>query len=236
MGVGEEVLVGQGVAEGDPGVQIPDSNLVHLSEILEKDLFLSMMNQCWSKYERPAELYLETDIRIMFPRASDGVSSECGVMMDVHTCALAEQRSAIIHEYVETTYSPVTAYARQTDRDAVSPTSIERHAQTLQKSKINENLGETTLLSQLHNDLTNKLDISTNSISSLTAKVHASGNPEEEIDYTYVIIGVTLGAVLAIGFVAVIICMMKAKMVDSDFGESDGKMERRSNTGSSQNR
>ncbi|XP_053839775.1 transmembrane protein 273 [Vidua macroura] len=68
------------------------------------------------------------------------------------------------------------------------------------------------------------------------AKVHASGSPEEEIDYTYVIIGVTLGAVLAIGFVAVIICMVKAKMIDSDFGESDGKMERRSNTGSSQNR
>ncbi|XP_004174883.5 transmembrane protein 273 [Taeniopygia guttata] len=68
------------------------------------------------------------------------------------------------------------------------------------------------------------------------AKVHASGNPEEEIDYTYVIIGVTLGAVLAIAFVAVIICMIKAKMIDSDFGESDGKMEKRSNTGSSQNR
>ncbi|XP_041317574.1 transmembrane protein 273 isoform X1 [Pyrgilauda ruficollis] len=50
------------------------------------------------------------------------------------------------------------------------------------------------------------------------AKVHASGNPEEEIDYTYVIIGVTLGAVLAIGFIAVIICMIKAKMNDSDFG------------------
>lgn len=37
-------------------------------------------------------------------------------------------------------------------------------------------------------------------------------------DYTYVIIGVTLGAALAIGFVAVIICMMKVKMIDSDFG------------------
>ncbi|XP_056351175.1 transmembrane protein 273 [Oenanthe melanoleuca] len=68
------------------------------------------------------------------------------------------------------------------------------------------------------------------------AKVHASGNPEDEIDYTYVIIGVTLGAVLAIGFVAVIICMIKAQMIDSVFGDSDGKMDRRSNTGSSQNR
>ncbi|KAF2979676.1 hypothetical protein EK904_003031 [Melospiza melodia maxima] len=36
--------------------------------------------------------------------------------------------------------------------------------------------------------------------------------------YTYVIIGVTLGAVLAIGFLAVIICMIKAKMIDSGFG------------------
>nr|XP_054493106.1 transmembrane protein 273 isoform X1 [Agelaius phoeniceus] len=69
------------------------------------------------------------------------------------------------------------------------------------------------------------------------AKVHASGNPwEEEIDYTYVIIGVTLGAVLALGFLAVIICMIKDKEIDSVFGESDGKMDRRSNTGSSQNR
>ncbi|KAM7048047.1 transmembrane protein 273 [Acridotheres tristis] len=68
------------------------------------------------------------------------------------------------------------------------------------------------------------------------AKVNASENPEEEIDYTYVIIGVTLGAVLAIGFVAVIICMIKAQMIDSVFGESDGKMDRRSTTGSSQSR
>ncbi|XP_074401057.1 transmembrane protein 273 isoform X1 [Zonotrichia albicollis] len=51
------------------------------------------------------------------------------------------------------------------------------------------------------------------------AKVRATGNPwEEEIDYTYVIIGVTLGAVLAIGFLAVIMCMIKAKMIDSGFG------------------
>ncbi|XP_008642117.2 PREDICTED: uncharacterized protein LOC103624600 isoform X2 [Corvus brachyrhynchos] len=68
------------------------------------------------------------------------------------------------------------------------------------------------------------------------AKVYASGNPEEEIDYTYVIIGVILGAVLAISFVAVVICMTKTKMIDSVFEESDGKMDRRSNTGSSQNR
>ncbi|KAM4897036.1 uncharacterized protein FYW23_006082 isoform 1-T1 [Sylvia borin] len=50
------------------------------------------------------------------------------------------------------------------------------------------------------------------------AKVHAFENSEEEIDYTYVIIGVTLGAVLAIAFVAVIICMIKAKVIDSVFG------------------
>ncbi|KAM4897037.1 uncharacterized protein FYW23_006082 isoform 2-T2 [Sylvia borin] len=68
------------------------------------------------------------------------------------------------------------------------------------------------------------------------AKVHAFENSEEEIDYTYVIIGVTLGAVLAIAFVAVIICMIKAKVIDSVFGESEGKMNRRSNSGSSQNR
>ncbi|XP_066047364.1 transmembrane protein 273 [Chamaea fasciata] len=68
------------------------------------------------------------------------------------------------------------------------------------------------------------------------AKVHASENAEEEIDYTYVIIGVTLGAVLAISFVAVIICMIRAKVIDSVFGESESKMDRRSNSGSSQKR
>ncbi|XP_062436235.1 transmembrane protein 273 isoform X2 [Rhea pennata] len=68
------------------------------------------------------------------------------------------------------------------------------------------------------------------------AKVYASGNSEEEIDFTYVIIGVTLGALLAIAFVAVIICMIKKQMLDNVFGESDGKMDRRSNMGSSQNR
>ncbi|XP_005498057.2 uncharacterized protein LOC102089345 [Columba livia] len=68
------------------------------------------------------------------------------------------------------------------------------------------------------------------------AKVYASGNPEEEIDLTYVIIGVTLGTFLAISFVAVIICMIKKQMLDNAFGESDGKMDRRSNMGSSQNR
>ncbi|XP_049666669.1 transmembrane protein 273 isoform X3 [Accipiter gentilis] len=50
------------------------------------------------------------------------------------------------------------------------------------------------------------------------AKVYASGNLEEEIDFTYVIIGVTLGAFLAIGFVAVIICMIKNQMIDNVFG------------------
>ncbi|XP_075279490.1 transmembrane protein 273 isoform X2 [Opisthocomus hoazin] len=49
------------------------------------------------------------------------------------------------------------------------------------------------------------------------AKVYASGNSEEEIDFTYVIIGVTLGAFLAIGFVAVIICMIKKQMLDNVF-------------------
>ncbi|XP_009968051.2 transmembrane protein 273 [Tyto alba] len=68
------------------------------------------------------------------------------------------------------------------------------------------------------------------------AKVNASGNPEEEMDFTYVIIGATLGALLAIGFVAVIICMIKKQMINNVFGESDGKMDRRSNMGSSQNR
>lgn len=37
-------------------------------------------------------------------------------------------------------------------------------------------------------------------------------------DYTYVIIGVTLGAILAIAFVAVIICMIKGNVIDSVFG------------------
>ncbi|XP_051472820.1 transmembrane protein 273 [Apus apus] len=68
------------------------------------------------------------------------------------------------------------------------------------------------------------------------AKVYASGNPEEEIDFTYVTIGATLGALIAIAFVAIIICMIKKQMIDNVFGESDGKMDRRSNMGSSQNR
>ncbi|XP_009957323.1 PREDICTED: putative uncharacterized protein C10orf128 homolog, partial [Leptosomus discolor] len=58
------------------------------------------------------------------------------------------------------------------------------------------------------------------------AKVYASGNSEEEIDFTYVIVGVTLGAFLAIVFVAAIICMIKTQMIDNVFGESDGKMDR----------
>ncbi|KAM6265849.1 transmembrane protein 273 [Porphyrio hochstetteri] len=48
-------------------------------------------------------------------------------------------------------------------------------------------------------------------------KVYASGNSEEEIDFTYVIIGVILGAFLAIGFVAVIICMIRKQMIDNVF-------------------
>ncbi|XP_010712781.1 transmembrane protein 273 isoform X2 [Meleagris gallopavo] len=67
------------------------------------------------------------------------------------------------------------------------------------------------------------------------AKVYASGN-SEEIDFTYLIIGVTLGAFLAIAFIAVIICMIKKQMLDHVFRESEGKMDRRSNMGSSQNR
>ncbi|XP_015143909.1 transmembrane protein 273 isoform X6 [Gallus gallus] len=66
------------------------------------------------------------------------------------------------------------------------------------------------------------------------AKVYASGD-SEEIDFTYLIIGVTLGAFLAIGFIAVIICMIKKQMLDHVFRESECKMDRRSNMGSSQN-
>ncbi|XP_054062487.1 transmembrane protein 273 isoform X2 [Rissa tridactyla] len=50
------------------------------------------------------------------------------------------------------------------------------------------------------------------------AKVCASGNSEEETDFTYLIIGVTLGAFLAIGFVALIICLIKKQMIDNVFG------------------
>ncbi|XP_053927368.1 transmembrane protein 273 isoform X1 [Cuculus canorus] len=49
------------------------------------------------------------------------------------------------------------------------------------------------------------------------AKVYASGNSEEELDFTYVILGVTLGAFLAIGFVALIICLIKKQMIDNVF-------------------
>ncbi|XP_009276277.1 PREDICTED: putative uncharacterized protein C10orf128 homolog [Aptenodytes forsteri] len=59
------------------------------------------------------------------------------------------------------------------------------------------------------------------------ATVYASGNSEEEIDFTYVIIGVTLGVFLAISFIAVIICMIKKQMIDNVFEGSDGKMDRR---------
>ncbi|KAM6104977.1 transmembrane protein 273 isoform 2-T2 [Pterocles gutturalis] len=50
------------------------------------------------------------------------------------------------------------------------------------------------------------------------AKVYAYENSEEEIDFTYVILGVTLGAFLAVGFLAVIICMIKTQMIDNVFG------------------
>ncbi|XP_019411191.1 PREDICTED: putative uncharacterized protein C10orf128 homolog isoform X1 [Crocodylus porosus] len=69
------------------------------------------------------------------------------------------------------------------------------------------------------------------------ARVHASGTSEEDgVDITYVIIGVTLGAILAIGFIALKICMIKRQLIDNILGESEGKMERRSQQGSSGNR
>ncbi|KAG6925325.1 hypothetical protein G0U57_014730, partial [Chelydra serpentina] len=50
------------------------------------------------------------------------------------------------------------------------------------------------------------------------AKVSASGTSEEEvIDPKYVIIGVTLGVFLAIGFLALKICMIKRQLIDNDF-------------------
>ncbi|XP_025068777.1 putative uncharacterized protein C10orf128 homolog isoform X4 [Alligator sinensis] len=63
------------------------------------------------------------------------------------------------------------------------------------------------------------------------ARVYASGTSEEDgVDVTYVIIGVTLGAILAIGFIALKICMIKRQLIDNILGESDGKMERREAT------
>ncbi|XP_074855593.1 transmembrane protein 273 isoform X1 [Carettochelys insculpta] len=60
-------------------------------------------------------------------------------------------------------------------------------------------------------------------------KVSASGTAEEEaIDPKYVIIGVTLGAVLAIGFIAIKLCMIKRQLIDNDFVDSDNRMEKRS--------
>ncbi|XP_043374443.1 transmembrane protein 273 isoform X1 [Dermochelys coriacea] len=50
------------------------------------------------------------------------------------------------------------------------------------------------------------------------AKVSASGTSEEDvIDPKYVIIGVTLGAFLAFGFLALKICMIKRQLIDNDF-------------------
>nr|XP_048714650.1 transmembrane protein 273 isoform X2 [Caretta caretta] len=62
-----------------------------------------------------------------------------------------------------------------------------------------------------------------------SAKVSASGtSEEEEIDPKYVIIGVTLGAFLAIGFLALKICMIKRQLTDSDFVDSDNRVDKRS--------
>ncbi|XP_074986832.1 transmembrane protein 273 isoform X3 [Caretta caretta] len=61
-----------------------------------------------------------------------------------------------------------------------------------------------------------------------SAKVSASGtSEEEEIDPKYVIIGVTLGAFLAIGFLALKICMIKRQLTDSDFVDSDNRVDKR---------
>ncbi|XP_050816333.1 transmembrane protein 273 [Gopherus flavomarginatus] len=61
------------------------------------------------------------------------------------------------------------------------------------------------------------------------AKVSASGTSEEEvIDPKYVIIGVTLGVFLAIGFLALKICMIKRQLIDNDFVDSDNRVDKRS--------
>ncbi|XP_030425766.1 transmembrane protein 273 isoform X2 [Gopherus evgoodei] len=60
------------------------------------------------------------------------------------------------------------------------------------------------------------------------AKVSASGTSEEEvIDPKYVIIGVTLGVFLAIGFLALKICMIKRQLIDNDFVDSDNRVDKR---------
>lgn len=68
-----------------PGTEIP----VNITAAVSKQL-LDAAALLTALYCRPAELYWEADIGIMFPRGSDRVSSECVVMMDMHTCALAE--------------------------------------------------------------------------------------------------------------------------------------------------
>ncbi|XP_038266360.2 transmembrane protein 273 isoform X5 [Dermochelys coriacea] len=61
------------------------------------------------------------------------------------------------------------------------------------------------------------------------AKVSASGTSEEDvIDPKYVIIGVTLGAFLAFGFLALKICMIKRQLIDNDFVDSDNRVDKRS--------
>ncbi|XP_027687503.1 transmembrane protein 273 isoform X5 [Chelonia mydas] len=70
-----------------------------------------------------------------------------------------------------------------------------------------------------------------------SAKVSASGtSEEEEIDPKYVIIGVTLGAFLAIGFLALKICMIKRQLTDSDLVDSDNRVDKRSRVESAANR
>ncbi|XP_067390499.1 transmembrane protein 273 [Emydura macquarii macquarii] len=70
-----------------------------------------------------------------------------------------------------------------------------------------------------------------------STKVSASGTSEEEaIDPTYVIIGVTLGALLTIGFLALKICMIKRQLRDSDLVDSERRVDRRSPVGSAEMR
>ncbi|XP_075790774.1 transmembrane protein 273 isoform X2 [Pelodiscus sinensis] len=64
-----------------------------------------------------------------------------------------------------------------------------------------------------------------------SAKVSASGTSEEEtIDTKYVVIGVTLGLFLAIGFLALKFCIIKRQVNENDFAESDNRMDRRGRT------
>ncbi|TFK03288.1 26S proteasome non-ATPase regulatory subunit 11 [Platysternon megacephalum] len=53
---------------------------------------------------------------------------------------------------------------------------------------------------------------------------------ESNLDPKYVIIGVTLGVFLAIGFLALKICMIKRQLIDNDFVDSDNRVDKRSIT------